>query len=192
MGSCYYGQFVFNFCWHLKQAHPSHEKFLNKKIEMFDEMTIVVGKDMATGCFAKSFSDIDMEASNGNSSAAQDAQDVEDDFEDVTKEASPIRPTSKSRPHRKSAREDGDSSFELIVGKLEEVADAIKTLSDDDKGKFTEDLYNEIMKIEGFDEEFLGGVFDHLNANKNLAQRFMVKSARLRRAWIEKFMINEW
>jgi len=40
---------------------PEHEAFLNKKIEMYDEMALVVGKDMATGQFAKSFDDIEEE-----------------------------------------------------------------------------------------------------------------------------------
>ena len=35
------------------QAHPNHAQFLNKKIEMFDEMAFVVGKDMATGGFPR-------------------------------------------------------------------------------------------------------------------------------------------
>ena len=39
----------------LLQAHRKYAEYLNKKIEMYDELTIVVGKDMATGSFAKSY-----------------------------------------------------------------------------------------------------------------------------------------
>ena len=35
------------------QAHPNHEQILNNKIEMYDEMTLVVGKDMNVGNFSK-------------------------------------------------------------------------------------------------------------------------------------------
>ncbi|KAB1206560.1 hypothetical protein CJ030_MR7G015973 [Morella rubra] len=35
-------------------AFPDHEPFLNKKFEMYDEMTIVVGKDIATSGFGRS------------------------------------------------------------------------------------------------------------------------------------------
>ncbi|KAJ8429948.1 hypothetical protein Cgig2_003516 [Carnegiea gigantea] len=31
------------------EANPTHEKYLNKKIDMYDEMAIVVGKDVARG-----------------------------------------------------------------------------------------------------------------------------------------------
>ena len=37
------------------QAHRKHAEYLNKKIEMYNELAIVVGKDMATGSFAKSY-----------------------------------------------------------------------------------------------------------------------------------------
>ncbi|EOY09317.1 Uncharacterized protein TCM_024740 [Theobroma cacao] len=43
------------------EAHLKHEPFINKKIDMFNEMTLVVGKDMATESFAKSFADIDFQ-----------------------------------------------------------------------------------------------------------------------------------
>uniref|UniRef100_A0A2N9EPH5 DDE Tnp4 domain-containing protein n=1 Tax=Fagus sylvatica TaxID=28930 RepID=A0A2N9EPH5_FAGSY len=39
-------------------AHPSHANFLNKKIEMYDELALVVGKDMATGSFSKGVTDV--------------------------------------------------------------------------------------------------------------------------------------
>ncbi|PHU07734.1 hypothetical protein BC332_24223 [Capsicum chinense] len=42
-------------------AHPNYDKFINKKIDMFDEMSIVCGNDRARGDCAKSFEDIDFE-----------------------------------------------------------------------------------------------------------------------------------
>jgi len=60
---------------------------------------------------------------------------------------------------------------------------AIKKLSDDQLDE--KDLYAEIMKTEGFDEFTLA--FDHLVENEKVAKAFMVKSARLRRAWLEGF-----
>ncbi|KAL3500331.1 hypothetical protein ACH5RR_039424 [Cinchona calisaya] len=35
------------------QKNPSHDKYIHKKIDFYDEMALVVGKDMATGSFAK-------------------------------------------------------------------------------------------------------------------------------------------
>ncbi|MBA0767888.1 hypothetical protein Gotri_016738, partial [Gossypium trilobum] len=38
-------------------AHKKYEPFLNKSIDHYDEMALVVGKDMTTGSFAKTFAD---------------------------------------------------------------------------------------------------------------------------------------
>ena len=49
------------------QAHRKHAEYLNKKIEMYDELAIVVGKDIDTGGFSKSYVDIENEPDNGDS-----------------------------------------------------------------------------------------------------------------------------
>nr|KJB60786.1 hypothetical protein B456_009G325700 [Gossypium raimondii] len=48
-------------------AHKKYEPFLNKSIDHYDEMTVVVGKDMATGSFARTFADIDLDDGNEDS-----------------------------------------------------------------------------------------------------------------------------
>ncbi|KAK5846003.1 hypothetical protein PVK06_002269 [Gossypium arboreum] len=42
-------------------AHKKYEPFLNKSIDHYDEMALVVGKDMATGSLARTFADIDLD-----------------------------------------------------------------------------------------------------------------------------------
>ena len=49
------------------QAHRKHAKYLNKKIDFYDELAIVVGKDTATGGFSKSYVDLENEPDNGDS-----------------------------------------------------------------------------------------------------------------------------
>ncbi|XP_052478002.1 uncharacterized protein LOC105775147 [Gossypium raimondii] len=48
-------------------AHKKYEPFLNKSIDHYDEMAVVVGKDMATGSFARTFADIDLDDDNEDS-----------------------------------------------------------------------------------------------------------------------------
>nr|POE50864.1 l10-interacting myb domain-containing protein [Quercus suber] len=62
-------------------AHRKHVEYLNKKIEMYDELVIVVGKDIATGGFYKSYMDIENEPDNGDS-----AEFVVDNVEEALKE----------------------------------------------------------------------------------------------------------
>nr|POF03734.1 hypothetical protein CFP56_06653 [Quercus suber] len=50
-----------------EKAHQKHAEYLNKKIEMYNELAIVVGKDTATGSFSKLYVDIENEPNNGDS-----------------------------------------------------------------------------------------------------------------------------
>ncbi|MFQ6656134.1 hypothetical protein Gotur_026370, partial [Gossypium turneri] len=52
---------------HLKTAHKKYKPFLNKGIDHYDEIALVVGKDMATGSFARTFADIDLDDDNQDS-----------------------------------------------------------------------------------------------------------------------------
>jgi len=42
-----------------EQAHPNHD--LNKKLDMYEAIIIVVEKDMTAGNYAKSYADINLE-----------------------------------------------------------------------------------------------------------------------------------
>ncbi|XP_065631689.1 uncharacterized protein LOC136068460 [Quercus suber] len=48
-------------------VHQKHAEYLNKKIETYDELAIVVGKDTTTGSFSKSYVDIENEPDNRDS-----------------------------------------------------------------------------------------------------------------------------
>ena len=47
------------------QAYHKYVEFWNKRIEMYDELTIVMGKDMVIGNFVKSYIDIEIMGDNG-------------------------------------------------------------------------------------------------------------------------------
>ncbi|KAK5826115.1 hypothetical protein PVK06_021025 [Gossypium arboreum] len=46
------------------KAHKKYEPFLNKSIDHYDEMALVVGQDKATWSFARIFADIDLDDGN--------------------------------------------------------------------------------------------------------------------------------
>ncbi|MBA0571852.1 hypothetical protein Golob_002222, partial [Gossypium lobatum] len=48
-------------------AHKMYEPFLNKSIDHYDEMALVVGKNMLTRSFARIFADIDLDDGNQDS-----------------------------------------------------------------------------------------------------------------------------
>ncbi|PPD92929.1 hypothetical protein GOBAR_DD10135 [Gossypium barbadense] len=65
-------------------AHKKYELFLNKNIDHYDEMALVVGKNMATGSFARTFADIDLDDGNEDSMPVDcDNEEAEELYEQV-------------------------------------------------------------------------------------------------------------
>ena len=72
-----------------------------------------------------------------------------------------------------------DDGVEKLSKMIEDVAFAIQSLS---KNKLNvNELYTEVMKIEGFNEITLGDAFNHLVQNEMLAKAFMKKNANLKK-----------
>ena len=138
-------------------------------------MAKVVGKDTATGSFAKSFVDIDSEEKNSSSHQI----DFGVDFGDLSRGkqvGSSSEVSSETRSHRKRKR-DQDDSYDKLSQQIGEVASAIKKLTEDKVN--VNELYDEVIKIEGYNESMLGIAFDHLVANEKIGKAFMVKNDRL-------------
>ncbi|KAL3751113.1 hypothetical protein ACJRO7_011998 [Eucalyptus globulus] len=171
-------------------VHPSHEKYLNKMIDMYDEMVVVVGRDIATGSFAKQFGDID--ATEVDSSPV-DLGDDFDDFDELmkgSKTCSSIVHLEK-RSHKRRKGSNNDDKYVALSTQLGEMASTIKSLAHTDVDHsqvYYSQLYNEMMKVDGYDEITLGSVFDHLIENEKIGKTFMVKSATLCKVWVDKFL----
>ncbi|GMJ04006.1 hypothetical protein HRI_004069800 [Hibiscus trionum] len=65
-------------------AHPKYGQFLNKKIDSYDEMALVVGQDMATGSFARTFANIDLDDINEGAKLGEIAEALKKFTEDNT------------------------------------------------------------------------------------------------------------
>ncbi|KAM3283868.1 hypothetical protein P3S67_022666 [Capsicum chacoense] len=48
-------------------------------------------------------------------------------------------------------------------------------------------LYEEVMAMEDYTEEFFGDTFDYLVQSDTLATTFMTKNQNLRKVWLERF-----
>ncbi|KAH7833638.1 hypothetical protein Vadar_008322 [Vaccinium darrowii] len=107
--------------------------------------------------------------------------------EDMLKRKDGMRPVSPALCRARTSRltKFANSCGISPATQIGEVALAIKKLSDDQLD--VKDLYAEVMKTKGFDEFTLASAFDHLVENEKMAKAFTVKSARLRRAWLEGF-----
>ncbi|PPD93250.1 hypothetical protein GOBAR_DD09814 [Gossypium barbadense] len=156
-------------------AHKKYEPFLNKSIDHYDEMAVVVGKDMATGSFARTFADIDL--GDGN----EDSMPVDCDNE----EAEEVRINVSSSGTSKRKRKSGLKQIKFVGEQLGEIANALKQFTADKTAK----LYEQVMSMEeeGFDDDFLCSVFDYLGSHESEAKMFLVKSKKHRKIWLQKF-----
>jgi hypothetical protein len=75
----------------------------------------------------------------------------------------------------------------LISKQLKEVALALKSLN---KRVCADNLYEEVMKVEGYDEFMLASTFDHLMGDENVARAFLAKNAKLKKFWLDNFFKN--
>ncbi|KAL3537706.1 hypothetical protein ACH5RR_001072 [Cinchona calisaya] len=149
-------------------------------------MTLVVGKDMATRSFGKTFADINL----GDPQIVDVNESVDNITQLVMEKEIPSSHTSSfgantsgGKQHRK--RNCNSNKIGKISEKLGEVATALTKLS---ASKIdVSSLYHEIMKIKGYDEEFLASVFDHLVQNEILGKSFIVKNDRFRLNFLENF-----
>ena len=155
-------------------------EFLNKKIEMYDELVIVVGKDTTTGNFSKSYVDIENEPDNGDSTkfVADNGEEGVVDKGKNTVESSTIGSgISKSRK-RGGARPSDDSVLTLKEINRRPI-------------DYTA-LHSEVMAMvaDGYSEDMLATTFDHLCENKKAAWGFLAKNAKLSKLWMDSFLFT--
>ena len=174
--------------------HRKHAEYLNKKIDMYDELAIVVEKDTATCGFSKSYVDLEHEPDNSDSD-----EFVTDNVEEGvvekgknTVESSTTRSEiSKSRKRKHGAFNADESVLTDLSDQLKEIAVALKEINRSPVDYTA--LYNEVMAMmaNGYSEDMLATVFDHLCENEKIARGFLAKNARLRKLWLDGFLFSQ-
>ncbi|XP_073264123.1 uncharacterized protein [Populus alba] len=170
-----------------KDVYDEEVKYLNKKLDMYEIMTIVVGKDMATGNYAKSYADVNLDENTEEQSISIEN---EGEYEETSKGKGTSSSSTQKRQHRKRNRMYEDDGVEKLSKQIGDVAFAIQSLSKNQLD--VNALYAEVMKVEGFDEITLGDAFDHLVQNEMLAKAFMAKNANLRKIWVQNFVTQHY
>ncbi|XP_075663452.1 uncharacterized protein LOC142633058 [Castanea sativa] len=173
-------------------AHRKHANFLNKKIEMYNELAIVVGKDLATGSFAKSYVDIGTEHDNAESTemvADNGEEGVVDKGKNVVESSTTGSTLSKSSKRGRASLSD-DSALTDLSNQLKEIAVALKEIN---RGLVDfNSLYSEVMTMaaNGYSEGMLATAFDHLCENKKAARGFLAKNVKLRKLWMDSYLFT--
>ncbi|PHU22647.1 hypothetical protein BC332_07754 [Capsicum chinense] len=161
----------------IRKAHPNHDKFINKKIEIFDEMFFVYGNDRVRGDCAKSFEDIDFDSfSEKDNDNDLEGPSIGKDVQAI--EASQIKACHKRKRSFEMQDVVGDISikFRLVTTIMGRMVDSRLDVT-----KF----YEEVMAMKGYNEAFFGDAFDYLVQSDTLAKAFMVKNQNIRKVWLE-------
>ena len=169
-------------------------EYLNKKIEMYDELAIVVGKDMATGSFVKSYVGIDIEQDNGESTemvADNGDEGVVHKGKNVVESSTTGSGISKSHKRARAPSNADDSVLTDLSDQLKEIAVALKEINQGPVDYTT--LYNEVMAMmaDGYSEDMLATAFDHLCENEKTARGFLAKNTRLRKLWLDGYFFSQ-
>ena len=53
-----------------------------------------------------------------------------------------------------------------------------------------QNIYEEVMKMDRFEETMLASTFNNLNGDKKQAWSFMLKNDKLHRQWLQNFLDN--
>ncbi|PPR85678.1 hypothetical protein GOBAR_AA35011 [Gossypium barbadense] len=151
-------------------AHKKYEPFLNKSIDHYDKMALVVGKDIATGSFARTFVDINLDDGN------QDSVPINCDNEETKEVRTKVSSSSTSKRKIKNVQKSVvDEQIHFVGEQLGQIANALEQFT----ANKTPHLYEEVMSMEeeGFDDDFLCSVFDYLMSHESEAKAFLVKIA---------------
>ena len=157
---------------------------------MYDELAIVVGKDIATGGFSKSYVDIENEQDNGDSAefvADNVEEGVVEKGKNVVESSTTRSGISKSRKRGCAASNADESVLIDLSDQLKEIAVTLKEINQGSVDYTT--LYNEVMAmmVDGYSEDMLATTFDHLYENEKTTRGFLAKNARLRKLWLDSF-----
>ena len=102
---------------------------------------------------------------------------------------SPNENSSKRRSNRKIRRGVNENNpCNQIFEQLKEIIVSLEALK---QGPNAVELYEVVMKIEGFDEEMLATAFDYLVQEEKVGRSFMAKNANLRKIWLENFFTKD-
>ena len=141
---------------------------------MYDDLAVVVGKDMATDSFAKSYIDLDTQQDNGDDIeiVADNGEEGVMDKGEKGKNVVELSTTGSTvlKSHKRGhAPPNDDSVLTDLFDQLKEIAVTLKEVK---WGPIDyTSLYFEVMVMasDGYSEDMLATGFDHLCENKKAA-----------------------
>lgn len=142
---------------------------LNVPVPQYEEMMLVCGEDHATGCYGKSF------------------DDIEEISESRESETPSVSNSSMKRSGREKRKHWGEEALSRIDGLTEQVSRLSESVANVDQ-EFCDRVFYEVMKLTEFEEHLLIKAFDYLTECPLAGKQFISKRPNMRKDWMEKFI----
>jgi len=159
---------------------------------MYNELAIVVGKDMATGSFAKSYFDLDTQQENDDDTEimADNGEEGVVDKREKGKnmvESSTIGFIASKSCKRGRTPSSDDSVLTDLFDQLKEIAVTLKEINRWPVNYTS--LYFEVMAMasDKYSKDMLITAFDYLCENKKVARGFLANNSKLRKFWMDSY-----
>ncbi|MQM12968.1 hypothetical protein Taro_045889 [Colocasia esculenta] len=160
-------------------AHPKDEPYINKSIEMYEELVVIYGDDQVTRSFSRTVADpvVDIDITSVNEETSETSHTPRS-VEDHSTSSEQVKRGRKRKRYL-------DSKIDLLANKIGDLASAISKSRNHD---ISMELYVEVMKCKGYDKSKLVKAFDYLLANEIQARSFLARDDTLRQMWLEDFL----
>ncbi|MQM20056.1 hypothetical protein Taro_053069, partial [Colocasia esculenta] len=154
-------------------AHPKDEPYINKSIDMYEELVVICADDQATGSFSRTVADSVVDVD----STSMDAVNEETSETPPPPRSVEDHSTSSEQVKRgRKRRRDLDSKIDLLANKIGDLASAISRSRNRD---ISFELYEDVMKCTEYDKSELVKAFDFLPANEIQARSFLARDDAL-------------
>ncbi|XP_077239294.1 uncharacterized protein LOC143880298 isoform X2 [Tasmannia lanceolata] len=175
------------------EAHPDAEPYKGKRVELYEEMCVVVGNDQPNGSMAKAVIELDSKDPIEDTPnffkppIELDGEEALEGIESSSKSKRGATSSTASQGKQKKPRTTDDmvEMMALIVSNMEKIAKAMIPNSDYEAAS---DLYMQVRKLEGYSDEDIDDIFDILNGDDKLARSFMAKGEQSRRRMADKLL----
>ena len=172
------------------QAHTKDAEFLNKPIQHYKQMQIILGNGQATGKYAMGSNEplgtpSDFVETSLKTDSAEDIRSGKTEAADPTKSEGGVGCKRK----RLVLSQDDVILFTRMTQAVNNVADAIRSTKVEDSHP---ELYGAIMFMPGFADEALLAAYGHLLDNKAQCTAFVNMNDAHRVLWLRTFLAKHY
>ncbi|PIA31547.1 hypothetical protein AQUCO_04900089v1 [Aquilegia coerulea] len=171
------------------QMNNGKTKDIKRKLAAIGGAVAVVAADITT-LIAEFETTIQHVPANSDTKGEEKHDVDDDDISNKTKDSPPVDLSTRKKTCGESHSVFLDEARPMISELIQTVsclADAFKRNPDQD---YADRLFEEVMKTEFFEEDFLVKAFDYLNQYPVLARSFISKRPKMRREWLMRSASN--